>query len=376
MKHVLFLDDEQSVLDSLRRTLRSERGQWDMTFVDRPSRALEILASHPFDAVISDLRMPEMNGLELLAQLQRQEHTKDIPVVILTGEADRALKREALDRGAADLLNKPVDRDDLIARVRSVLRLKAYQDELRSTNERLEEMVRERTQQLVASRREIIWRLAKAAEYRDEETGHHVIRVACYSRAIARGLGADKEFVDTLFLAAPLHDVGKIAIPDAILRKPGRLESEEWQTMQTHAELGAEILGEGMCVRSLLEELGFERSGDVPQDTQNAILNMARTIAMTHHEKWDGGGYPQGLRGEEIPLESRIVAIADVYDALRSPRPYKKAFSEDEALNILAEGAGAHFDPSVYAAFIEVLADIREIEAAYGYDQELAEALT
>ena len=364
-QRILFLDDEQSVLNSLRRILRPQRHDWEMTFLDNPIKAWELLTLEPFDAMVCDLNMPEMTGLDLLKRLQSNVNTKNMPVVVLTGEADRSLKRVALDLGATDLLNKPVDGVDLVARLRNVLRLKEYQDRLRDHNERLEELISERTRELAASRIEIIWRLAKAAEYRDKQTGHHVIRVGWYSRIIAREIGTGTAFADAVYLAAPLHDVGKIAIPDAILRKPGRLNRDEWETMQTHARLGAELLGDDRQLRQFVHESQYGLRDASSTDATNPILAMARTIALTHHEKWDGSGYPQGLVGDEIPLESRIVAIADVYDALRFERPYKTGFPETKALGILAENIGTHFDPSVYAAFMNGLDEIRRVEAAY-----------
>jgi len=361
-KQILFVDDEPEVLNSLRRILHRERNVWDMTFLDCPHAALAQLLRSDFDAVVTDVQMPGMDGLQLLQRLRQTERTRDVPVVVLTGLADRDLKRKALDLGATDLLNKPVEAEDLVARLRSVLHLKACQDELKCQNELLEQKVRERTRQLEASRLDIIWRLGKAAEFRDEDTGNHILRVGYFSRAIAEALGVERDFADRLFLAAPLHDIGKLGVPDSILLKPGKLTEDEWHIMRQHCEIGAAILQQHSNMGRAFQERGGQEFSTARESLENPILEMAATVALTHHEKWNGQGYPQGLAEEEIPLVGRIVAISDVYDALTSERPYKPAFSEEKALAIIREGVGQHFDPEVCAAFdlsIERIAAIR-----------------
>ena len=249
-----------------------------------------------------------------------------------------------------------------MARLRSVLHLKACQDELKCQNELLEQKVRERTRQLEASRLDIIWRLGKAAEFRDEDTGNHILRVGYFSRAIAEALGVERDFVDRLFLAAALHDIGKLGVPDSILLKPGKLTEDEWRIMRQHCEIGAAILQQHSNMGRAFQERGSQESSTLCESPENPILEMAATIALTHHEKWNGDGYPRGLAEEEIPLAGRIVAISDVYDALTSERPYKPAFSEEKALAIIREGVGQHFDPEVCAAFalsIETIVAIR-----------------
>jgi len=364
-KQILFLDDEQPVLDALQRMLRSQRAVWEMTFVDRPEAAWEELLQKDFDAVVCDINMPGMSGLQLLKRMQQAEQTKDVPVVILTGLESREWKRQALDLGAADLLNKPVDPEDLLARLQSVLRLKSYQDELRTYNDRLELMVAKRTEELYHSRLDVIWRLAKAAEHRDDETGGHVIRVGCISRVIAQALEMNRDFVQTLFLAAPLHDIGKIGIPDAILMKRGPLAPGEWETMRQHCLIGEKILREDSKVRSAFLHWRGASSHTELVGFDSPFLETAAFVALTHHEKWDGSGYPQELTGEEIPLESRIVAVADVFDAVTSKRPYKDPCPEDEVLQIIRDGAGNHFDPTVCAAFMNALPEIRSIKEQF-----------
>jgi len=315
--------------------------------------------------------MPFIDGLQLLGLLQQSPQTRDIPFVILTGLSDRDLRRKALELGATDLLNKPADPEDVVARIRSALRLKSYQDELKHQNEVLEQRVCERTAELAESRLEVIWRLAKAAEFRDEDTGNHVMRVASYCRIIAEKLGCERDFTERLFLTSPLHDLGKIAVPDAILLKPGELTDEEWVVMRSHAELGAKILRDDSKARQIFCQL--DGAGGSTSD-RDPLIEMAANIALTHHEKWDGSGYPRGLAGEQIPLEARIVAVADVYDALTSARPYKQPHSSEKSVSIIHEGSGKHSDPTVVAAFDACLDEIRAIQSrlADRKTQELA----
>jgi putative two-component system response regulator len=358
-ERILFVDDEQGVLDALRRMLRGQRDNWDILCTTDPNRAWQELQGGSFHAVVSDISMPGMNGLELLRRIKQSERLHGVPVVMLTGLGSRDLKRQALDCGAADLLDKPVDSEDLVARLRSVLRLKAYEDELATANAVLEGRVQQRTAELYRSRMDVIWRLGKAAEYRDNETGNHVIRVGCMSRILAETMGLDGNFVETLFLAAPLHDIGKIGIPDSILTKVGPLSEDERKVMQTHCRIGFKIIQEDTWAETAAGQwMGSFR--DVHAATaDNPILKMAANVALSHHEKWDGSGYPQQLAGERIPIEGRIVAIADVFDALTSRRRYKASYAEAEALRIMGEVAPGHFDPEVYAAFHTPLPAIR-----------------
>lgn len=360
---ILFVDDSRQVLESMRRILRPMSGTWSVFLADDPVEALELLEGGSFDAVVSDIKMPRLNGLQLLERIKANDSTRDVPVVMLTGLGDRDLKRKALELGAADLLNKPVEPEDLIARIRSVLRLKAYEDELRTQNVRLEQRVRERTEELYQSRLNVIWRLAKAAEHRDNETGNHVIRVGCMCRALAKGLGMDSDFVETLFIASPLHDIGKIGIPDAILLKQGPLSDAQRHVMMRHCWIGERILKEDAQAAAVLAQFRtIPWSADSVLHC-NPLIEMAARIALTHHEKWDGSGYPQGLVGDSIPVESRITAIVDVFDAVLSRRPYKPPFSEDKAMSIIDANAGSHFDPEVHRAFRDVLPELRRIRS-------------
>ena len=362
-KQILIVDDDQRVLDALRRTLHHQSDNWDMTFVRNPEAAWESLLATAYDAVVTDVRMPGLTGIELLERIRQTEKTKSVPVVVLTGLNDGDLKERALLCGAVDLMNKPVDPGQLIARLRNVLQAKSYEDDLRATNEMLNETVQRQSLDLAQSRMSVVCRLGMAAEFRDEDTGNHVIRVGCYSRAVAAAMGMPRSFLEMLLLAAPLHNIGKIGIPDSVLLKPGPLSDEEWVIMQRHCEIGESILREqSKTMVPLFDWYAIEPPA--MKDTlenRDPVLEMAATIALSHHEKWDGGGYPRGLASEAIPLESRIVAVADVFDALTSHRPYRPARPEEEALSIMDATVGTHFDPRVHAAFIRSLPEIHAI---------------
>ncbi len=369
-KRILLVDDDQSVLDALRRALRSHAGDWSMDFVGHPERAWEALLETAYDAVVTDVKMPGIGGLELLDRIRANDRTKDVPVVVLTGLNDRSLKGESLDRGADDLLSKPIDTRQLVARLRNVLRKKSYEDDLRQSNRQLAERVQDQVADITQSRMSVICRLRMAAEYRDEDTGNHVIRVGCYSRVVAAAMGMPASFLEMLLLAAPLHDIGKIGIPDSVLLKPGALDADEWEIMKQHCRIGERILRE----RSKSIVPLFDWYADEPvtladaMEHRDPMLDMAATVALTHHEKWDGGGYPQQLAGEAIPLESRIVAIADVFDALTSNRPYHPPRPEADALAVIESMVGRHFDPRVHAAFVRSLPEIRATRIKFGDD--------
>jgi putative two-component system response regulator len=358
---ILFVDDEPLVLEALQRALRRYHDQWEMTYCYRPESAWEELLQATYDAVVTDINMPGINGFDLLARMQATEQTKDVPVVVLTGRNEYGLAQQALRLGAVDLLNKPVDVDRLVARLDSVLRSKSHQDDLKAYTKLLEDRLRQQSLNLFHARLNLICRLGNAAEYRDEQTGNHVVRVGSYSRAIAQQLGMPRRFVERIQLTSPLHDIGKIGIPDKILLKPGPLTPGEWAVMQRHCVIGERILrAESKLASSLW---GGAVHADDLLVGEDPILEMAATIALAHHEKWDGSGYPLGLAGKQIPLEARIVAICDVFDALTNPRPYKAAMPEAEALRIIDAEAGRHFAPDVYQAFHAALPEILAIRA-------------
>ncbi|MBN1437103.1 MAG: response regulator [Sedimentisphaerales bacterium] len=367
-KQILFVDDERNFLDGLRRMLRDKRDEWDMYFASTVDEAMGHIESNSVDVIICDVSMPGQDGFCFLQNLRENSKTCDIPVIILTGNNDRVLKRQALDAGATDLLNKPVDSAYLLARLQSVLRLKFYQDELKDQNHILDQRVAERTAALEDSRLDLILRLGKASEYRDEATGCHIVRVGCYCRALAEELKMSREFIETIFLASPLHDIGKIGIPDTIMLKPGELTPEEWKIMQRHCEIGVNILLQEPS--GMKPFLRWHRTRLNKKVQDNPLLIMAGVISNYHHERWDGNGYPEGLKGDEIPIEARIVALADVYDALRSHRPYKAPYSEARATQIIYEGSGSHFDPVIVEAFRNVREVFREIHDRFS--EELA----
>jgi putative two-component system response regulator len=356
------VDDEPVILEILERLVELRGLDWDVEVFSDSLEAWDFLRDNEADVVVTDVSMPGLSGPDLVRRLRDHEPTRDLPVVVLTGLHEASLKRQVLDLGATDLLSKPIQPDELLARLQSALRLKQAQDAIKRQNERLEQTVLERTRQLQASRIEIIWRLAKAAEFRDEQTGSHVLRVAHYCRIIAEALGQPRGFIETLFLSSPLHDLGKIGIPDAILHKPGRLTDEERKIVQTHCEIGERILSEPKYSK----QFRFFSGGAGPEQAycgdEDPVLRMAREIAATHHEHWDGKGYPRGLAGETIPLSGRITAVADVYDALTSDRPYKRAFDSNVAFELIRRDSAKHFDPAVCEAFLRSRARVEEIQ--------------
>jgi putative two-component system response regulator len=314
---ILAVDDEASNLQLLRQILQDH---YRLLFAKDGARALELAHREHPDLVLLDVMMPGMSGYEVCAALKADPATASIPVIFVTALIDTADELEGFEAGAVDYITKPVSAPVVRARVRTHLSLV-------------------RMEELRATRLEIVQRLGLAAEYKDNETGLHVIRMSHFSRVLGLAAGMSDAEAEDLLHAAPMHDVGKIGIPDRILQKPGPLDPDEWKVMQGHPVIGAEIIGE-----------------HAP-----GMLALARSIALTHHEKWDGSGYPRGLAGEQIPIEGRIVAIADVFDALTSVRPYKKAWTEADAIVYLREQKGKHFDPALVDLFIEQLPAIRAI---------------
>ena len=347
MKRVLIVDDDARNREYLRVLLESEG---HVTFqAESGDEALELARSQPADLILLDAMMPGKDGFRVAFELKSDAATQGIPVIMITALNDRRARLKALDCGAEEFLTKPVDRAELWVRVRNLLRLKEYGDLLANLNRGLEEQVRQRSEQLTASHRDTLQTIMRAAEFRDQETGAHIRRISHFTSAIASRLGMAPAFVDTIFHASPLHDVGKIAIPDHILLKPGAHDDAERQIMQTHTTLGARILAGA----------GSEGSSE--------YTRMGAEIALGHHEKWDGSGYPMALAGEAIPLSARIMAVSDVYDALRSRRPYKEARTHADAVDVLLKGDGRtspkDFDPAVLDAFRACVDDFASIYA-------------
>jgi response regulator RpfG family c-di-GMP phosphodiesterase len=326
---ILAVDDEDMNLLFLRRTL--ERAGCRHVITERdPSRVPELFVRTEPDLVVLDLHMPGMDGFELMQRLAPIAGGRTgVPFLVLTGDGGEAVKRQALQIGARDFLTKPFSPTELLLRVRNLLEVHLLHRRLREQNSDLERQVAERTRELEQARLEVLARLALAAEYRDDATQEHAWRIGRTCGLLAGAVGLDGGQAELIERAAPLHDIGKIGIPDAILLKPGGLTPSEYAEMQAHTTIGTEILsGSG-----------------------SALLELAQQIALTHHERWDGSGYPTGLRGEEIPIAGRIAAIADVFDALTHERPYKPAWSVDRAVGEVLAGQGRQFDPDVVDAF-------------------------
>ena len=300
------------------------------------------LANIP-DLVIVDYMMPPPDGIEFIRRFRELPVNADIPVLMITADHERETRFQARETGANDFLNKPIDNAEFRARLKNMLALRRSQRSLQDRAAWLAEKVGDATREILDREQEMVMRLSRAAEFRDPETGAHIQRMSLYSRLIAEQMGLSAAERDLVFKAAPMHDVGKIAIPDNILLKPGRLDDEELAIMRTHARKGFEIL----------------------QGSKSALLDVAAVIALSHHEKWDGSGYPEGLAGNAIPLHGRIVAVADVFDALTTERPYKKAWEIETALAFLSENAGVHFDPNCIAAFLARIADVLDIRETY-----------
>ncbi len=358
---ILIVDDEPLNIEVVRRYLEIG-GYRNLISTDHAGQALPLMGLNRPDLVLLDIHMPEINGLQILAAIRSDESLCRTPVIILTGSSDPDTKLIALQAGATDLLPKPVHSEELLARLGNVLKVKAYQDRLYRHSEELEEAVRRRTSELEASRLDVIHCLARAAEFRDDDTGQHVIRVGRYARVIAERLGFSQRELDIIEPAAQLHDVGKIGIADAILLKPGKLTPEEFEMMQKHCGFGKKIAEPVSDRDAVLLRNHTDIGARIMNTGSSPILEMARRIALTHHERWDGTGYPLGLAGEDIPLEGRITAVADVFDALSSKRPYKPAFPLQKCFAIMAEGRGTQFDPEILDAFFDRRDDIIQVQ--------------
>jgi response regulator RpfG family c-di-GMP phosphodiesterase len=367
LKKIIFVDDDPRVLEAFMRMTRKKADEWSCRFAKSADEAWEMILGDEPDAIVSDLNMPGKSGADLLELVRNTPQTARLPFMLLTGNNEAKMRMHCLEQGATDFLNKPCDFSELVARMNNALTLKEFQDEVRSQNEILEVRVKERTLELESSRREVVFRLARAAELRDSATGFHILRVGLLSKLLAMELGFGEKFQEELLLASTLHDIGKLGIPDSILLKPAKLSNEEFQTMQSHCKIGADLL------RSDLYSTFRLLSSEV--NDANDLLTLAADIALSHHEKWDGTGYPNGLAGDVIPMTGRIVAVADVYDAVCSKRPYKEAFSFEDAIKVIHQGSGTHFDPKVASALIRRQKDAQDIMSEYS-DDELVEKTT
>jgi putative two-component system response regulator len=339
---VVLVDDDVLGLELLRHLVSSISGVRVEAFAD-PREALAWCRDHEPDVVITDHLMPGLLGLELLRMLRAEPDTAHVPIMMITGQEDRDLRYAALESGASDVLGKPIDALEVKARTRNMLAIRRGQRLLAERSLSLEAEVRGATAAIAAREHEIVVRLSRAAEFRDWETGSHIVRVSWYSRIIAGRLGLPERQQETIFRAAPMHDVGKIGVPDYILLKPGSLDDTEFETMKRHTVIGYGILG----------------------GSASELLQVAAEIALTHHERWNGTGYPDRRYGEEIPLGGRIVAVADTYDALTSQRPYKKEWPTDLAWEFVRANTDTLFDPACVAAFFKGRREVEDARASF-----------
>jgi putative two-component system response regulator len=348
---ILIVDDEPINVKVCQKYLH-ELGYKRCIGLTDSTRTIAVLLEERPDVVILDVMMPIVSGVDILKLIRKHDELQHLPVLILTASSDRTTKLTVLNLGATDFLTKPIDPSEMAPRVRNVLSVKRYHDALRDHAKALEEAVRQRTADLEASRLDVIHCLARAVEYRDDHTGRHVERVGRYAGLIAQTLGLDANTVAMIEQASQLHDVGKIGVPDEILLKPGKLTPEEFERMQKHTLFGRKIV-EQMSERDWEKLRQHVQIGArILEAPRSPLLVMAAEIALTHHERWDGSGYPLGLAGEDIPLAGRITAVADVFDALSSHRPYKPAYPIDKCFGILRAESGSHFDPKIVDAFL------------------------
>ena len=340
---ILIVDDKEINVLLLERILRGA-GYVSIASTIDPYEVYQLHRSNHYDLILLDLQMPGMDGFQVMEGLKEIEPDGYLPVLVVTAQPSHKLS--AFQAGAKDFISKPFELPEVLARVHNMLEVRLLHKKLHNYNDELEQLVQERTADLQNSHMETIFTIVRAVEYKDEDLGAHVQRISNLSCALARILGLDEEFVDMILYASPMHDIGKIGIPDQILFKQSNLLPEEWVIMKKHSAIGAQILG----------------------SSKSPYLKMGAEIALNHHERWDGGGYPNGKQGEAIPLAARIMNICDVYDALRSKRPYKPAFDHLKAVDIITRGDDRtqpeHFDPVILAAFEQNHLSFRDIEEA------------
>ncbi len=342
-RKVLIVDDESTGRTILAKIIQQAEDDVIVESFDNPVKALDWLDNNHPDLIITDYRMPDINGVELIKKIRKKPSCHDIPIMMITVVSEKSVRYDALEAGATAFLTRPIDQIECRTSCRNLLKLHEQQSIIQDRADWLARQVDVATQQIVSREQETLLRLAKAGEYRDEDTGFHVVRMAKYSRQIAEALGLSAKECDEIEYSAPMHDIGKIGVPDKILLKPGKFDAEEWQVMQGHAQIGHAILA----------------------DSQSRYMQMGAIIALNHHERFDGTGYPSGLAGKDIPLVARIVTVADVYDALVSRRPYKEPWGEQDALDYLRKHAGTQFDATCIDAFFERLDNIHDIQEKF-----------
>ena len=340
--NILVVDDEAANIRLIAKLLEVN-GYSNVVCTQDPLQVASLYQQHKSALILLDINMPNLDGYGVMDQLNKLTNNQPPAILVLTAQITQSFRQRALDSGARDYVTKPFEANELLSRVRNLLEVEMAHKYMRHQNEILEQRVEERTRAIHDTRLQVVYHLGRAAEYRDNETGLHIIRMSKMAAVIAKASGMNNEQCDLLLNAAPMHDIGKIGIPDHILLKPGKFEPDEWKIMQTHAQIGADIL-----------------SGD-----DSDLMTMAHTIALTHHEKWNGKGYPNALIEDDIPLVGRITALADVFDALTSERPYKKAWSVEDAVNLIKQERGQHFDPKLVDILIEKLAELIAIREQY-----------
>ncbi|MGE0738089.1 HD domain-containing phosphohydrolase [Sulfurimonas sp.] len=354
-KTILVVDDAPDNLMLLSNLLKQK---YKVKVANSGEKALKVISSDQRpDLILLDILMPHMDGYETLRRIKEDEATRDIPIIFLTALSDAEDEKHGLGLGASDYVTKPISPAIMMARIKTQLENKAAADFLKNQNSFLDAEVQKRTEEISAIQEVTISALASLAETRDSDTGNHIKRTQHYVKLLAQHLQKNPKFapflddamIKTLFMSAPLHDIGKVGIPDSILLKPGRFTPEEFEIMKTHTTLGAEAIARAE------EDLGFEVK----------FLKIAKEITLYHQEKFDGSGYPEGLKGEQIPLSARIMAVADVYDALISKRVYKEPVSHEKGVAIMREGRGTHFDPDIFDAFLEIQDTFLEVALRY-----------
>ena len=361
---ILIVDDEELNVRIVRKYL-TDAGYTNFVTTSDSTEAIDLIRKERPDLILLDVMMPEVSGIDILHLMHLDDRLHHIPVVVLSAATDRDVKHICLELGVSDFLSKPIDPIELLPRVRNTLQNKQYRDQLAVHAEKLEDQVRQRTAELAASREEIVHCLARAAEYRDDDTGHHVMRVGKYVGVIAREMNFNESRVEVLELAAQLHDIGKIGIPDAVLHKPGKHDEEERVTINTHCAIGKQIIQPLTPHEWAILKSHTRLGSNLLHVSSSPLLMLASRIAQTHHERYDGTGYPLGLKGEDIPIEGRMTAVADVYDALSTKRVYKPAFPREKCFEIMTEGRGTHFDPVILDAFFRRADEIIRVQMEY-----------
>ena len=339
---ILIVDDNLANVALLEAILEEEDYGAVFSTTD-PRDVLPLYRQHQFDLILLDIRMPWLSGIEVL-NLLREEIVNDyVPVIVLTAQTDMETRQQALMAGAKDFITKPFEDWEVLLRIQNMLETRMYYTRQVDRADNLEQEVRKRTEEIRLTQLETVRRLGVAGEFRDNETGAHVLRMSHICSMLAKKLGLSETYCEMILYASSMHDVGKIGVRDAVLLKQGKLDDEEWKLMKRHPQIGAQIIG----------------------NQRSELMTLAREIALNHHEKWDGNGYPCGLGGDEIPVSARIAAISDVFDALTSQRPYKEAWSIEKAVALISEESGRHFDPALVEIFIDNIDEIIAIKERY-----------